>query len=485
MPEPSEQSLLSSLSERVGIAADYYDIGGTRHVTPDDTKRAILAAMGFAVGSAAELAKALRDWNEAPWRRACDPVWIVREGAGEAGIACCLALEDGKERSAVVQWKIFDETEELVQSGEAGPGLSPIEVRFLDGRRHVRVEVRLPKDVSIGYYTFTIQAQGLVGGPLGTTRLIVAPSQCYLPRSLEAHQRVWGLALQLYSLSSSRNWGCGDFTDLGKVVEWAGKTLGAGLIGLNPLHALRNSAPHHTSPYAPLNRLFINELYIDLERLPEFFASADAQRQFHSPEFQAHLQTLRDSRRVDYDAIAAAKRAMLDLAYRQFLKEHYAGAEPDLEPKTARAKLLERFIRSEGEPLELYGTFQALEEERRMIQSKTATWFDWPQQFRSPGPSAREYAKRHRKRVRFFQYIQWVASEQFLANRRLAEQSGMAIGLYNDLALGSERHGAEAWMYQNTLALDADCGAPPDAFAPEGQNWGLPPVNPIALRANG
>src|SRR5262249_8096736 len=153
----------------------------------------------------------------------------------------------------------------------------------------------------------------------------------------------------------------------------------------------------------------------------------------------------------------------------------------DLEPKTARAKLLERFIRSEGEALELYATFQTLEEERRHLQ-KAATWHDWPKQFLAPGAPVREYAKRHRKRMRFFQYSQWVAAEQFAENRRLAEQSGMAIGLYNDLALGSERNGAESWMYQSTLALGADCGAPPDAFAPEGQNWGLPPINPIALR---
>jgi 4-alpha-glucanotransferase len=146
---------------------------------------------------------------------------------------------------------------------------------------------------------------------------------------------------------------------------------------------------------------------------------------------------------------------------------------------------LERFIQSEGTPLEMYATFQTLEEERQLIQSKSVTWHDWPKQFRMPGQPVREYAKRHRKRVRFFQYIQWVASEQLNEIRRTAEQLAMPIGLYHDVALGADRNGAESWIYQSVLALGSDCGAPPDAFAPEGQNWGLPPMNPRALRASG
>ncbi len=485
MSDQTEEQLLETLAERAGIAADYYDIGGTRHVTSDQTRRAILHAMGLAVDSREALVRTLKEWDEAPWRRSCDPVRIVRPDSGELTAACCLALEDGQERSISLRWTIRDEAGEVIQNGEAGPGLSAAEVRFLDGRRHVRVAVPLPSSLPLGYYSLSFQAEALVGGSVGTMRLIVAPSRCYLPRAVESRQPLWGLALQLYSLSSPRNWGCGDLTDLGQVVEWAGKELGAGVIGLNPLHALRNSAPYHHSPYAPLNRLALNELYINLEKLPEFFASQEAQRQYQSTEFQAKLKALRENRRVDYDAIAAAKRVMLDLAYRQFLKDNYEGTEPLLTPKTARAKLLERFIQAEGEPLELYAIFQTLEEERRLIQSKTATWMDWPKQFLTPGQPVREYGKRHRKRVRFFQYVQWLATEQVLAVRQQAEQVGMPIGLYNDLALGAERTGAEAWMYQTVLALGADSGAPPDAFAPEGQNWGLPPINPIAFRASG
>ena len=480
--DDTEQTLLASLAERVGIAAEYHDISGVRHVTADHTKRDILRAMGFQVDSSAALAVAVREWDEAPWRRPCDPVRIVHEEEVGAPVLCCFALEDGRERSIVVKWQLNDESGNLVQEGQAGPGLVATEVKFIDGARRVRVELPAPKGLPLGYYDFSIHADGLVGGQTGTLRLIVAPRQCYVPTGLEVGQQYWGVALQLYSLSSSRNWGCGDFSDLNQVVEWAGKRLSAGLVGLNPLHAIRNTAPHHTSPYTPYNRLAINELYIDLERLPEFFASEDAQKQYRSPEFQAKLQALRESRRVDYDAIAEAKRTMLDLAYRQFIKEAYTGTEPNLEPKTARAKLLERFILSEGEPLELYATFQTLEEERRLIQSKTVTWQEWPKQFITPGSAAREYGRRHRKRLRFFQYIQWIASEQLNEVLRTAEAAGMPIGIYNDLALGAERTGAEAWMYQSVMALDADCGAPPDDFAPQGQNWGLPPVNPVALR---
>jgi 4-alpha-glucanotransferase len=485
MHDQPEHTLLAKLAERAGIAADYYDIAGNLHLTSVDTQRAILTAMGFTVDSIASLTEALQEWDEAPWQRPCDPVRILRDGETGPPVSCYLALEDGKDGSIVVEWQIRDEANVVVQEGQAGPALSALEVRFLSGRRHVRVEIPAPRDLSLGYYSLTVRAEGLVGGLVGTMRVIVAPHQCYVPPSLEANQRLWGLALQLYSLSSDRNWGCGDFTDLGRIVEWAGKGLGAGIIGLSPLHALRNTAPYHISPYAPYSRLYLNDLYIDLERLPEFYRSEEAQRQFLAPEFQANLQALRKTRQVDYDAIATAKRTMLDLAYSTFLTEAYSGEEPNLQPKTERARLLEQFIQSEGTPLELFATFQTLEEERRLIQSKSTTWHDWPKQYLTPGQPVREYARRHRKRIRYFQYIQWVASEQLNEIRRTVDQLAMPIGLFHDVALGADRNGAEAWIYQSVLALGADCGAPPDAFAPEGQNWGLPPINPHALRASG
>ncbi|MCE7976244.1 MAG: hypothetical protein DYH03_03585 [Nitrospira sp. NTP1] len=202
----------------------------------------------------------------------------------------------------------------------------------------------------------------------GMLRIVVAPAHCYVPPGMAQGERVWGLALQLYALRSRTNWGVGDFTDLARLVEWAGRELGAGIIGLNPLHALKNSRPHHLSPYSPTSRLFLNELYIDLDRLPEYHASPEAQRLRQSPEFHAGVEQARAADFVDSESVIKAKRTMLDLAYRQFLTENYAGTEPSLQPTSARGWLLERFIRDEGESLERFALFQVLEEDRRLIE---------------------------------------------------------------------------------------------------------------------
>ncbi|CAM5741575.1 4-alpha-glucanotransferase [Streptomyces hirsutus] len=69
-------------------------------------------------------------------------------------------------------------------------------------------------------------------GRTGEAHLIVAP-----PRLPAPPARSYGLLVQLYSLLSRRSWGMGDLADLGELATWAGRTLGAGFVQINPLHA--------------------------------------------------------------------------------------------------------------------------------------------------------------------------------------------------------------------------------------------------------
>lgn len=486
MYDGTEQDLLRLLASRAGISPEYHDIAGILHVTSDDTTRAILSAMGFRADSREALAQELSAWDEAVWQQPCDPILILQQGYEAVQWSLRLLLESEDEHRLVVAWNVADEKGTVIHRTEAGPRLVPQEERDLAGRRAVRFQLPLLPDLPLGYYDLSMVARGCKVDTKGSLRVVVAPSHCYVPESMAHGGKVWGLAVQLYSLRSQTNWGVGDFTDLGQLVEWAGRDLGAAIIGLNPLHALKNSRPHHLSPYSPTSRLFLNELYIDLERLPEYRTSPDARRLRNSPEFQKELERVREADRVDSESVVKAKRTMLDFAYRQFLKDNYTETEPSLKPTSARGWLLERFIRDEGESLERFALFQVLEEERRLVELAPKLWPEWPEQYRSPrSPALREFARRHRKRVRFFQYMQWVASDQLKEAKARAAQVQMAVGLYPDLALGSDRNGGEAWMLQDVLALGADCGAPPDAFAPQGQNWGFAPFHPLRLKATG
>ena len=73
-------------------------------------------------------------------------------------------------------------------------------------------------------------------------------------------------------------------------------------------------------------------------------------------------------------------------------------------------------------------------------------------------------------------WLQWQLDVQ------LARAAASGCQLVGDLAVGFDPGGADAWMWQDLLALDAHVGAPPDGFNVEGQDWGLPPFVPWKLR---
>jgi glycogen operon protein len=81
--------------------------------------------------------------------------------------------------------------------------------------------------------------------------------------------------------------------------------------------------------------------------------------------------------------------------------------------------------------------------------------------------------------------MQWVADHQLAAADASARAAGLALGFYRDLAVGTAPIGAEAWSEQDLLMTGVAVGAPPDPFSEEGQNWALPPPNPVAMMAEG
>jgi (1->4)-alpha-D-glucan 1-alpha-D-glucosylmutase len=283
--------------------------------------------------------------------------------------------------------------------------------------------------------------------------------------------------VQLYGLRSHRNWGIGDFTDLAALCERSGAS-GAGVVGVSPLHALFPHNPAHASPYSPSSRLFVNALYLDVEAIEDFAECEAARELVGSPAFAARLAALREPSEVDYPGVAAAKREALELVYASFRTRH-------LQRDTARARAFDAYRRQRGETLERHALHEALQEHCFAHDRSAWGWPAWPERYRHPGaPAVAAFARSHRERVGFFAYLQWQAELQRATAARRARDGGLAIGLYADLAVSVDRGGAESWTWQGLYAA-ASVGAPPDAFNPEGQNWGLPPIVPSRLAATG
>jgi 4-alpha-glucanotransferase len=94
------------------------------------------------------------------------------------------------------------------------------------------------------------------------------------------------------------------------------------------------------------------------------------------------------------------------------------------------------------------------------------------------------FAEQNIEQVEFHEYLQWQAERQLEAACEQARKVGMKLGLYHDLALAPDGSGAEAWANPALFAEGATLGAPPDLWNQLGQNWGLPPYVPLALRTD-
>jgi 4-alpha-glucanotransferase len=269
-------------------------------------------------------------------------------------------------------------------------------------------------------------------------------------------------------LRSGGDWGIGDFTDLAWLARAAGR-LGAATVGINPLHALFAAEPRHFSPYSPSSRAWLNFLYIDVTAV-HGFADDCAADPLASP---AAIAGARAAELVDYSAVAALKRPALEALFRRFQAQ-------DVDNPLRIA--FQKFQLAGGAALADFAVFEALHE-HFTHQAMPFSWHSWPAPMRDPrSAEVAEFARAHADRVDFFQWLQWEADRQLAAAAAAGREAGLALGLYRDLAVGVDPHGADAWADPELIAPGAAIGAPPDPLSRAGQNWGLAPINPVRLR---
>ncbi len=440
--------MLDHLARAARIAPEWWEIDGTRHVVSVETKRALLAAMRLPADGAGAMRASLALLAERTIAARCRrPSPAMRARLWRSFFRC---RKDSNRRPVDWSSRARTATERRLRVGVDEGVVSP-EMAF-DGRPYRAWRIILPP-LPIGRHR--------------VTRDDVPDASATSPscRGTAICRRRWrrggfGLSAQLYALRRPGDQGIGDFTTLAALAEAAGAR-DAGVIGLNPLHALFAHERQRASPYQPSDRRFLDPIYLDV--------AAFARRAM--PEF-AELAA-QDA--VGYQAVWNGKRAILERYFSEFEAASQGHADfPD-------ARAFAAFVNDDGEALHCFALFEAIAETR-----PGEPWRSWPEGLRHQDAVAlADFAAAHDTRLRFHQFLQFLCDRQLAGAAAAGRNGGLDLGLLRDLAVGAAPDGAEAWANADQLAWGASIGAPPDPFAREGQNWGLPPPDPLGMAAQG
>jgi 4-alpha-glucanotransferase len=440
----ADGKLLKQLAQLYGVQSSYVDLAKRRQHASKDTVLAVLGELGADVEHPEDAVRqALRD----RWTRMLEPVVVAWDGRA-ADIAIRLPERSA---SAKIAWSVE------VQNGEPeawSPPKRADDVRattMLDGKAFVERRFDLPLRLPPGYHQLHVQA-----GPHQARALVISAPR----KAPQPHGRRWGVFLPLFSLVTERSWGTADLTDLRHLLEWTAAR-GGSLVATLPLLAAFLDQPFEPSPYSPASRLFWNELYLDVEALPELERSPTARRRLRAERFARQREESRRGDLVDYRAAMALKRRILEPLAGTFFED----------PDSRRRRDFERYLRDHPNALD-YARFRANVERRR------EPWGEWPRAERDGRLPAQD-----KDASNYHLYVQWQMERQLESTASVAREKG--AGLYFDLPAGVHPSGYDAWRERAAFARNVSAGAPPDTFFTGGQVWGFPPLHPERIREQG
>ncbi len=269
------------------------------------------------------------------------------------------------------------------------------------------------------------------------------------------HWRGAGVSVPLFSLRTAQSGGIGEFPDIIKLVDWA-KTTGLKMIQLLPLnetvatHSWIDSYPYKSISVMALHPVYlnINEIGIlDEESLMVGFIHALAG--FNAQEA------------VHYDEVHKVKSKYFKLIFDQQMESFLSDPA------------YQAFFEKNREWLVPYAAFCYLRD-----KNSTADFRKWEQYSTYSEQEINELASPGKPQypdIAVHYFIQFHAHKQFSEAASYARANGVV--LKGDIPIGISPNSVEAWMQPELFHLDQQAGAPPDAFADQGQNWGFPTYN--------
>lgn len=434
--ESIPEDTLNQLLDSFAVASSYTEFSGNITRISLEDRIAAMQAQGVKLGSAKQAENLLRQRKQAPFEYGLPQVQVQHE-AGQTLRVYCQEGECGE-----LQWELHLETGEYRQGQSSLDTLPEIARHSVGNRVYAEKQLQVGR-MPTGYHELSIIR---TDGSRNQGMVIVSPVSSFQPAWLRAGKKVWGISAQLYTLNSPQNWGIGDFSDLSVLIRCSADK-GADFILLNPLHALDIRHPDLASPYSPIDRRFLNPLYICPQWCDEY-VDAEVQTWLSKHKLDTRLSSCRRSAEVNYTEVFDLKLRLFVFLFSKFRRQHLLKA-------TEYCEEFQAFVRQGGELLQRFTAYQA----------------------RCQVPQLNMKNKRQ-----FYLYLQWQASRQLQRCQQEAGSLGMRIGLINDIAVGSVSDGFEVISNSELFSKAARIGAPPDNFSPQGQDWGMPPMCPDVMK---
>ena len=445
--KPDVARQLRRLAELNGVQTSFVDAANKKITASPEVLAGVLKALGVPAGNAGEIRESVRGSLLRPYRQGIEPVVVAWDNKAIA-VRCHFPARLANERP---QLKL------ILEDGTAkklAPKFRAVSLGRIVGERFTTKELVLGS-LPFGYHRLEI----LIGDSVYRTLVISAPVQSFA----EARAgKTWGAFLPMYALHSKESWGAGNFSDWERLSRWIGGRGGSIAATLPLLAAFLDFPVCEPSPYSPASRLFWNEFYLDITRVPEFARCREAQSLVRSRGFQKQLRAFRRDEIIDYQSQWAARRSVLELLANHFFSK-----------VSARRADFRRFLRERPEVND-YAAFRAVGDTLK------TSWHSWPQRLRDGAIREGDYDP---STFQFHLYVQWLAHGQVEELIHRSEKNG--VKLYLDLPLGVNPDGYDVWRERDSFALGASAGAPPDLFFSKGQDWGFAPLHPRRIRENG
>jgi 4-alpha-glucanotransferase len=334
----------------------------------------------------------------------------------------------------------------------------------------LNVQVNLSKQsfpISYKYGVYDIEKRAFVCHEDGNNRILndtVAPNKYTIVNdgfaALPANNwRGAGVAIPVFSLRSENSFGVGEFEDLKLLADWS-KRVGLKLIQILPVN---DTAATHTwvdsYPYAAISAFALHPIYLNLAGV------ANTKNKKLLAALEPERRRLNALETVDYEAVMKAKLG--------FLKQIF----PSQKAATFRGKDYKTFFADNEHWLVPYATFCFLRD-----KSGTADFNQWPEHKNFDGEKTAALVKDNDE-IAFYFFVQFHLHQQLKEATAYAHAGGLVVK--GDIAIGVYRHGADVWQQPELFHTDVQAGAPPDAFAMKGQNWGFPTYNWPRMKEDG